>query len=746
MLSLQTNDSVTDTTINSEVTDLADTAIASEDTTTTFEVANSETVVIHPLKRPWWSAIFPVLLLAVVCATALWQERSAHNPKGQPTTQSATLPSDSTISQTDEAALRSLLKEPIQPIGGAPSPIGQPPNLGQPGSGQPSTPLGAPVTALPSPTPLAATSPGRDAYTRGEQALRSNNPTAASSAFQEALRLDTKLVPAHLRLAELSARAGKIPEAQAHLDAAIALTPQDPTPRLQLSQLYAQTNQAAKAESAARGAAEVAKGPVRRVALGNYARILTAANKAAPAYEIWSALLKSNPQDAEAALSASLLASEKLNKPKDGERLLAQAAKMPVTNPEVALLTTRVLAQRRKIDDANRILLTATKKFPVFIPLHTTLAELRLARGDSKGAIAVMRAIMGRIPDKVQGGAVKAELHLEMARVLAASNQVKGAISEAQKSAAMAPRSPEPPAFLADLYLSTGNLKSGEAALRRVLQLDSRNLEARRGLATVLARSQRWEAAQKEMETYIKAEPRDMKAVADLATIHERAGRPQKSLQLWNDLAKKNPDSPVPALNQARLLSQTKQPEAALERYRFALTIQPDEPEALLGAADIEEKRGEDMRALAHLKSAIQVAPKFDPAYVALMRVAKKRGQGQATINFLKQQLNKDPNRPAAAYAAILDYYESTQQTDMGRDIVKGYIDKNKKLTSPRVALDEFDLRRAKAQLSDLLKKDKEKAAQKPTAPPSPPTPAGSPVERPAPEKPASSTEAPVQN
>ncbi len=557
------------------------------------------------------------------------------------------------------------------------------------------------------------TSPGKAAFEQGEVALRQQKLDDARTAFQKALQLDDKLAPAHLRLAAIAADSNDAQGARLHLESAASLLPSDALPRLQLSQLYLQTQEPQKAETAAAEAVRLAKGPMKRDAQGNYARILTANKKEAKAYEVWTSLLKANSKDGEAALAAALLASEKLKRPKDADKWLAQAIKAPPANPQVSILLAQVLAGKKRAQDADKVLSAAAQKFPTFIPLHISLAELKLSRGDSKGSVATLRALLPKVPSKAAGGAAKSEVYVALAQALAHSGQTKSAISEAKNALTLQPKNPAVVAIVAEIFLGSGDSKSGIAALKTLLQLDPKNYKAHHILAGAYADIKQWDAAQKELDIYIKAVPQDLSALADKASLLEQRGQKEEALKTWGILAQKKPDVPIAPMQQARLLAEMQRLEPALERYKAVLKLVPKEPNALLGAAEIEEKRGDNDAALAHLKQFVTIEPKFDPAYAALTRVAKKKNQMAPTVEFLKTQLAKNADR-RGAYTAILDYYESVGKAETGRTFVKGYIDKNPKLIAPRAAIEEFDLRRAKASLTELLKADKTKA-DKPT-------------------------------
>ncbi len=658
-----------------------------------------------PAKRLPLAAIFVVTVTAACLLVAALnrpaQETAQTNPTAAP---------PATVAPSTDSSISPYLLQPT------PSSATQP---------RPAPVLAAPsVAAAPSgiaaPT-IAPSSPAKPMFTRGEAALAAGNLEEAKSAFEGALAADSELALAHLRLAGIAIAKNDGPGAVRHLETAVKLTPRDIAPRLELTNLHLQMRQPAKAENAAREAVKfAADAKSKRAAQGNLAQTLAMTGKHAAAYAQWTALAKSNSRDAEAALAAGVLAAGALKKPGEARKWLAQAAKAPVTDPDVTASIAGILARNNQIKDAERLLSEGVRKFPQYIPLNIALAEARLARGDAKNAAAALKSALARVPGAAANGQAKGELHLALAKVYAAQEQWNPAQQEAQKAALLTPKHPAPQALLARLRFAAGDEKGGIEALRRVVQFDPQNGGARLELARALAATKQFPLAKQELEALLKAHPKSPDVLAAFADVAEASGDKQGALKHWTSVAGLAPKEPLPALHQARLMEALGQNDKALERYRFVLKMIPNEPNALFGAAKIEEKSGDEMRALAHLKALIAAQPGLEPAYEPLVRLAKKKNQMPATVSFLKQQLAKNPDQ-RAAYTAILEDAEARGDAESGRKFVKSFIDKYPKLAAPRAAIDTFDLRRAKKMLSDLEKRDSTREPRGSTLPTPPP-------------------------
>jgi tetratricopeptide (TPR) repeat protein len=280
--------------------------------------------------------------------------------------------------------------------------------------------------------------------------------------------------------------------------------------------------------------------------------------------------------------------------------------------------------------------------------------------------------------------------------------------------------------MLAEALLRSRKPREAIAPLQRAIALDPKRLELRLPMARALGEAGRAREAEDQYTKYLEAMPNDRATLAEYAVRLERRGDKTASLNLWQKVARITPDNALPHLQAGRLLHRLGRSEEALRKYRYVLQIAPGEPNALLGAAQLEEKTGQTARALPHWRALIAARPDYDAGYEALLRAAEAKGQLLATVNFLKQQLGKDPDR-RVAYFAILRAYERSGDAEMGRKVVKDFIKRFPKSAAPRLALDSFDLQRARTRLRQL-----EKATPRPVATATPPaTPAATPAATP---------------
>ncbi|MBV9470539.1 MAG: tetratricopeptide repeat protein, partial [Abitibacteriaceae bacterium] len=419
------------------------------------------------------------------------------------------------------------------------------------------------------------------------------------------------------------------------------------------------------------------------------------------------------------------IALEVLKRLPDAERWLRQAQTSSPKDPRVPLLLGRVLGMRGKTEAAAVVLARGAQQFPDVIELHTLLSDVRWAQGDKDGAIAALRTAVPHVPASSGGGVPLARLHVAIGRLYAMRGQWPAAAREWRDATKLQPHDADVHGLLAEALWRSGDRAGTAAQLKQVLAIDPKRHDARHRLAKALADLGRYNEAQKEYAAYLKAKPNDVGAMVQQAALYEHQDDIPRAIESWNRVSTVWPENPLPALQRARLLRKSGNDTEALAQYRYALQIAPNDPQALSGAATLEEKSGQEMRALTHLRTLASQQPDNEAVYAALLRVSEQKQQLPATLNFLKQQLSKNPHH-RAAYAALLDGYAKSGDADAGRTVVKDFMARYPKLTAPRMALDAFDLARAKKQLADLRR-------AKPVLTPASATPAAAPLPTPIP-------------
>jgi tetratricopeptide (TPR) repeat protein len=535
--------------------------------------------------------------------------------------------------------------------------------------------------------------PAAAAFARGVEAQKAGKNKEAGAAYRETLRLNPKAVPAHMNLALLALQMRRPNEALSHLKLAARLDPKNPAVPYQIAQTLLALQRPREALAPLQASLHLA--PQNLSARALRAQLLYSLGQPQQAYNEWVQISKMAPKDAGAPFAAGVIAFENLKRPADAERWLSRAVRLEPRDPRGPLLLSRVLLVRDQHVRAESILAAAAERFPQFIEIHSLLSELRLARGDLKGAVKILRDITARVPASLGKGVPLGRLRLSLGRTLALSGQQRAAVAELRQSADLLPHAFEPRSLLAEVLLDMGDHAGAVAQWRRALHMDPKLPRERLMLARTLADLGQIDGALENYTIYLKARPGDVRALAAQAVLLERRGRLATAITVWQRIGGFMPENSLPALQAARLLRRSGRNAAALERYRYVLQISANEPNALKGAAELEEKAGQSVRALGHLRALIRTQPENAAAYDSLLRVAAQKHQLPAAVNFLKQQLAKNPNR-RAVYDAILTAHDRVGETETGRAIVSDLAQHYPKASAPRLSLAAFDKSRTK--------------------------------------------------
>lgn len=596
-------------------------------------------------------------------------------------------------------------------------PSNPPAAKGHPSSGSGQGGLGAKAPAA------QPTNPAAQRLAQGMAGQRAGKNQEAITAYQQALQLNPALTPARIGLAMLYWQGHRSDEALQQLRLAQHNDPKNPAIPWQIAQTLLSLHRTPEAVTQLREVVHLA--PTNRAGYVLLAQVLMSLNRKDEAYAQWVNLAEKQPNDPEAAFTAGAIAFEVLKRLPEAERWLRQAQTSSPKDPRVPLLLGRVLGMRGKTAAAAVVLAQGARQFPEVIELHTLLSDVRWAQGDKDGAISALRAAVPHIPASTGGGVPLARLHVAIGRLYAMRGQWLPAAREWRAATTLQPHDADVHGLLAEALWRSGDRAGTAAQLKQVLDIDPKRHDARHRLAKALADIGRYDEAQDEYATYLKAKPNDVGAMVQQAALYEHQADIPRAIESWNKVSTVWPENPLPALQRARLLRKSGNDTEALAQYRYALQIAPNDPQALSGAAILEEKSGQEMRALTHLRTLVSKQPDDEAAYAALLRVSEQKQQLPATLNFLKQQLAKNP-RHRAAYAALLDGYAKSGDADTGRTVVKDFMARYPKLTAPRIALDSFDLARAKQQLADLRR-------AKPTLIPASATPIAAPLPTPIP-------------
>jgi tetratricopeptide (TPR) repeat protein len=166
---------------------------------------------------------------------------------------------------------------------------------------------------------------------------------------------------------------------------------------------------------------------------------------------------------------------------------------------------------------------------------HYGLARLAEDRGQLSTAIAELDRYLEAKPDDGSAASRRQEIGELEASIRALRNASK-------QDSAGGPAGAGLLAELGRLQAIAGDAAGAMASFRKALESDSRNLDARRGLAVAMLRSGDARGAGEEFRRLLRTAPQDGPALYHLAGLARRSGDRKAEEAAWSDLLRRRPD------------------------------------------------------------------------------------------------------------------------------------------------------------------------------------------------------------
>ena len=427
---------------------------------------------------------------------------------------------------------------------------------------------------------------------------------AGEQELQRAVTLNPKEPTAHLALAAMLARSGKLQDAEQQAQAAVQAAPQDLQARAALAELYLREKNQPKAEQTLIDAVSAMpdKDQPASLLLSYFART----NQIGRADAVFSDLHKNNPKSVPIEIEyARLLLME--NKYDQGADVVKDLSKANNNNPQVQRLN----------------------------------ADLLLHAGKSNDALVLLEKAVTNAPDDVH-------LRLLLAQTAANLGKIGVAETNLKQAALLDPRNLEASRGLAGLANSRGDMEQLGELADKMVTAHPELADGYLWRGTAEAREHQLESADKDYQTAIKLDPNSASANLDLGELRLEQKRIPEARVLLEQALARNPNQ-VEALN--LLVSadlQDKQPDKALARIQAQIAKSPNNPAlyADLGALQLQLK--DFNGALASSQHALSLDKAYEPAVQVYSQAEVATGNTDAAIGAWQQWLNAHPDDPRA--------------------------------------------------------------------------------------------------
>jgi len=215
---------------------------------------------------------------------------------------------------------------------------------------------------------------------------------------------------------------------------------------------------------------------------------------------------------------------------------------------------------------AQSILQTAADIYPNDPESRANLANVYVLTGDTKRAIQLARESLYRDPQNLS--AYKAM----MAAYLSAK-QYNLLRLVAARIRDLNEKEPDVPYYLGLAVLGEGKDAEAKVLFQRTLELNPVHFHAAVELAKLELRYENAENAEAALRRVLQMDGKNIPALIGLAVSYGELGQLDKAMQVYDGVDKLNPNQPEVAFNRGVILSKKEQPERAIEYFKRYLQL-----------------------------------------------------------------------------------------------------------------------------------------------------------------------------
>ena len=349
-------------------------------------------------------------------------------------------------------------------------------------------------------------------------------------------------------------------------------------------------------------------------------------------------------------------AYERSGKPELADRQYADALKSSGLAPGVGLRYASYLQSHGSVAQAEDVLTEVAKRNPGNAQVLSVLAEIRLARQNWAGALAIADAFRAAgnnsgIADQIKAAA------------LAGQNKPDASIAALEDAHKAAPDAVQPVVSLVSAYVRAGKPDKAESLLNDMLKKFPANAE----LLVLLGRTQfakgKAEDAQKSFKAAIAQQPKNEVGYSALSELYASQKNYSDAINVLQAGLKERPDSLNLRLGSAGLLIGKGDNEGAIAAYEAILK---DEPNSLVAVNNVVSLLLDNRSDKASLDRAFGLAEKLKDSNVPQFEDTRgwaqyKRGNTNDAVATLEEAAKKLPNLAAVRYHLGMSYAAAGQ-------------------------------------------------------------------------------------
>jgi len=470
-----------------------------------------------------------------------------------------------------------------------------------------------------------------------------NDPAKAEEWLRKGVETNPKSVILLTVLAEFYTRHGKIQDAEGCLQKIIALEPKFETYKAALANLYWETNQKDKGTELLKGI--ISDDPQKEYNWLLVSKFYIFKKMFTEAEQELEAGIKQNQKSFKLRLALSELYVN-TNKAADAIATLNACLGLDKdsANPEI-IQTKNALAKiylmKGQRDEAEKFINEVLKESPRNVDANFMLGTLNLRDNQGEKAVAAFRTIVNDKPEFMAGYVNLAQAHLLNQETDLAAEVLKNGLK-------VNPNSREVLRMLARVLVIKKEYRDAETQLRKILDAQPKDGEARADLGDVFASAGNLTQAEQEYLTISEQYPKYFLGPLKLSVLYQMEGKWKPAIAAAEKAYQLNPNAPAILQSLIGLyLRQEKYPEA-LATCTIRINQNPKDAFSYFLLGQIYGAKKNYPEAEEALQKAIAIQPQWPDPYNAIAQLYLAQGKSDVAIEKLRAALKANPKNPSA--------------------------------------------------------------------------------------------------
>jgi len=214
---------------------------------------------------------------------------------------------------------------------------------------------------------------------------------------------------------------------------------------------------------------------------------------------------------------------------------------------------------------------------------------------------------------------------------------------------------------LIEVYKNMDNKNGITLALKRLINLDPDDLEARRELAEIFEKSENWNSAIREYEDLLKriGKGDKLQVYKSLGYLYTKTGKPEKAISCYLNAAKIDQKDANLHYNLSYLYEKINQEKKSNFYLDNAITLRTGDLEGRLKLALALIKGGEFEKARKYLSEVLKKEPESNKALTLMAKVMEKQGDKKSLKTIYRKIHSLNPEDETIIYnLGALEYEE----------------------------------------------------------------------------------------